>query len=135
MTNKKFGRKREHGQTMAEFTLVLPVLAILLFGVIQFGIVFNHYLAVTDAVRAGARQAAVARYLPPGQREAKVKAKVYASADGLDASKLKVTVSAAGGWDPGTDVTVTATYPYSINLLGKVVKDGLLTSRTTERVE
>jgi Flp pilus assembly protein TadG len=135
MNIKKFPRKREQGQTMAEFTLVLPVLAILLFGVIQFGIAFNNYLAVTDAVRAGARQAAVARYLPPSQREGKVKAKVYASADGLDASKLTVTVAASGGWEPGTDVTVTASYPYSINLLGKVVKDGFLTSKTTERVE
>ena len=120
---------------MAEFTLVLPVLAILLFGVIQFGIVFNNYLAVTDAVRAGARQAAVARYLPPADREGKVRARVYASADGLDASKLKVTVSASSNWDPGSDVTVTASYPYSINLLGRVVKNGNLTSKTTERVE
>ena len=120
---------------MAEFTLVLPVLAILLFGVIQFGIAFNNYLAVTDAVRAGARQAAVARYLPPGEREAKVRAKVISSADGLDTSKLSITVSASDGWSPGSDVTVTASYPYSINLLGKVVKDGLLTSKTTERVE
>jgi Flp pilus assembly protein TadG len=120
---------------MAEFTLVLPVLAILLFGVIQFGIAFNNYLAVTDAVRAGARQAAVARYLPPGEREAKVRAKVISSADGLDASKLTITVSASDSWSPGSDVTVTASYPYSINLLGKVVKDGLLTSKTTERVE
>jgi len=135
MALTKFRKKNEQGQTMAEFTLVLPVLAILLFGVIQFGIVFNNYLAVTDAVRAGARQAAVARYLPPASRDSKVRAKVYSSADNLDASKLKVTVSAPGGWEPGTDVTVTATYPYSINLLGKVVKDGLLTSKTTERVE
>ncbi|HYY34471.1 MAG TPA: TadE/TadG family type IV pilus assembly protein [Gaiellaceae bacterium] len=132
---KKFRRRTEHGQTMAEFTLVLPVLAILLFGVIQFGIVFNNYLAVTDAVRAGARQAAVARYLPPGQRESKVKAKVYASASGLDTSKLKVTVAASDSWNPGSDVTVTASYPYSINLLGRVVKSGALTSSTTERVE
>jgi Flp pilus assembly protein TadG len=132
---KKFQRKREQGQTMAEFTLVLPVLAILLFGVIQFGIVFNNYLAVTDAVRAGARQAAVARYLPPGQRESKVRAKVLASADGLNASKLKITVSASNAWTPGSDVTVSASYPYSINLLGKVVKSGNLTSSTTERVE
>jgi Flp pilus assembly protein TadG len=132
---KRFQRKREQGQTMAEFTLVLPVLAILLFGVIQFGIVFNNYLAVTDAVRAGARQAAVARYLPPADRAGKVRARVYASADGLDASKLKVTVSASSNWDPGSDVTVTASYPYSINLLGKVVKNGNLTSKTTERVE
>jgi Flp pilus assembly protein TadG len=131
----KFRRKREQGQTMAEFTLVLPVLAILLFGVIQFGIVFNNYLQVTDAVRAGARQAAVARYLPASEREAKVKAKVYASADGLDSSKLNVTVSPSAAWEPGSDVTVTASYPYSINLLGKVVKSGVLTSKTTERVE
>jgi Flp pilus assembly protein TadG len=135
MTSKKLRRKREQGQTMAEFTLVLPVLAILLFGIVQFGIVFNNYLAVTDAVRAGARQAAVSRFVPAGQRDAKVKAKVYASADGLDTSKLKVSVSASGGWQPGTDVTVTATYPYSINLLGRVVKDGVLESKTTERVE
>jgi Flp pilus assembly protein TadG len=135
MTIKKFRKKREQGQTMAEFTLVLPVLAILLFGVVQFGIVFNNYLQVTDAVRAGARQAAVARFLPAGERDSKVRSKVYASADGLDASKLKVTISASGGWQPGSDVTVAATYPYSINLLGKVVKNGLLTSQTTERVE
>ena len=32
-------------------------------------------------------------------------------------------------------MTVKATYPYSINLLGFVVKSGLLTSQTTERVE
>jgi Flp pilus assembly protein TadG len=120
---------------MAEFALVLPVLAILLFGVIQFGIAFNNYLAVTDAVRAGARQAAVARYLPPGEREATVEARVYAAADHLDTSKLDVTVSASDGWAPGSDVTVSASYPYSINLLGKVVKDGFLTSETTERVE
>jgi Flp pilus assembly protein TadG len=135
MIIKKIPKKREQGQTMAEFALVLPVLAILLFGVIQFGIAFNNYLAVTDAVRAGARQAAVARYLPPGEREAAVEAKVYAAADHLDTDKLTVTVSPSDEWEPGSDVTVSASYPYSINLLGKVVKDGLLTSETTERVE
>jgi Flp pilus assembly protein TadG len=135
MAFKKFRRKREQGQTMAEFTLVLPVLAILLFGVIQFGIVFNHYLAVTDAVRAGARQAAVARFLPAAEREAKVEEKVRASAENLDQDILEVSVEPSDDWEPGSDVTVTATYEYSINLLGKVVKDGLLTSKTTERVE
>jgi Flp pilus assembly protein TadG len=135
MTSKRLQSKNQQGQTMAEFSLVLPVLAILLFGVIQFGIVFNNYLAVTDAVRAGARQAAVARYLPPAEREAKVEAKVRASAENLDQDILEVTVDPSDDWEPGSDVTVTATYEYSINLLGKVVKDGLLTSKTTERVE
>ncbi len=48
---------------MTEFALVLPILVILLFGVIQFGIVFNNYITVTDAVRAGARKGAVGRHL------------------------------------------------------------------------
>jgi Flp pilus assembly protein TadG len=135
MTFKRFQSKNQQGQTMAEFSLVLPVLAILLFGVIQFGIVFNNYLAVTDAVRAGARQAAVARYLPAAERVPKVEAKVRASAENLDQDILEVSVDPSDDWEPGSDVTVTATYEYSINLLGKVVKDGLLTSKTTERVE
>ena len=53
--------KSSDGQTMVEFALVLPLLAMLLFGVIQFGIVFNNYLDLTDATRAGARKAAVSR--------------------------------------------------------------------------
>ena len=51
----------DRGQTLVEFALVLPLLALLLFGVIQFGIVFNNYIDLTDAVRAGARKAAVSR--------------------------------------------------------------------------
>jgi Flp pilus assembly protein TadG len=131
----KFRRKRQQGQTMVEFTLVFPVLAILLFGVIQFGIAFNNYLALTDAVRAGSRQASVARYLPDTQRQSKVESKVRASANNLNQSKLKVFVTPTSNWDPGSDVTVKATYPYSISLLGVVVKSGTLQSQNTERVE
>ena len=46
---------------MTEFALVFPILALLLFGVIQFGLVFNNYITMTDAIRAGARKAAVSR--------------------------------------------------------------------------
>jgi Flp pilus assembly protein TadG len=121
---------------MVEFTLVFPVLAILLFGVIQFGIAFNNYLALTDAVRAGARQGAVARFLPASQRVPTVESKVRQSAANLTQSKLKVFVTATStNWDTGSDVTVRATYPYSISLLGVVVKSGTLQSSTTERVE
>lgn len=122
---------------MVEFTLVFPVLAILLFGVIQFGIAFNRYLAVTDAVRAGARQAAVSRYLPDADRVSTVEAQVRQAADNLDQTKLDVEVEpdAVSPWQPGSDVTVRASYPYSINLLGVVVKSGTLESQTTERVE
>jgi len=49
---------------MTEFALALPILALLLFAVIQFGIVFNNYVTLTDATRAGARKGAVSRRLP-----------------------------------------------------------------------
>lgn len=121
----------ERGQSLTEFALVLPLVALLLFGVIQFGIVFHQYVTLTDAVRAGARQGAVGRHQsdPAGDAEDRVRE----SAADLDQAKLSVSVSST--WQQGEDVSVTATYPYSIDLLGVVVKSGNLTSTTTERVE
>jgi Flp pilus assembly protein TadG len=119
------------GQAMTELAIVMPVLALVLFGVIQFGIVFNNYVTLTDAVRAGARTAAVsgAAGNPSGATIARVKS---AAAD-LKVSNLNVTV--ASSWQSGADVTVNADYPYSISLLGMVVASGRLRSATTERVE
>ena len=116
---------------MTEFALVMPILLFLLLGIIQFGIVFNNYVTLTDAVRAGARKGAVARRLsnPSGA----VQTQVRNSATDLKQSNLSVTVTST--FAPGSDVTVTATYPYSISLLGLVVKSGSLHSTTTERVE
>ncbi len=129
-------RKRTHfraqnGQTMAEFALVLPLLALLLFGVIQFGIAFNHYITLTDAVRAGARKGAVGRHL--SDPEGSVIAQVRASATDLKPAELAIDVESS--WMPGEEVRVSASYPYSINLFGVVVKSGRLNSETTERVE
>ena len=121
----------EKGQSMAEFAIVLPILVVFLFGVIQFGITFNNYLTLTDAVRAGARTAAVARQDSDPVGEATTM--VRNSAANLNQSNLNVSVSS--DWQSGDNVTVTATYPYSISLLGLVVSSGNLTSQTTERVE
>lgn len=118
------------GQTMVEFTLVLPLLLVVLFGIIQFGITFNHYVTLTDAVRAGARTAAVSRQVscPVCVTTAKVKA-----ASGSMAPDVTVTVTST--WQHGDDVVVKATVPYSINLMGLVISSGNLSSTTTERVE
>ena len=118
---------------MTEFAIVLPLLAVLLFGIVQLGIAFNNYMTVTDATRAGARKAAVSRDLadPRGAAETAVRS----SASTLSQDNLLVDVDS--NFEPGSDVTVTASYPYSISLplIGLVVTDGHLTSSTTERVE
>jgi Flp pilus assembly protein TadG len=126
-------RVRTHddkGQTMVEFTLVLPILMVVLFGIIQFGITFKDYVTLTDAVRAGARTAAVSRY--SADPVADTKARVKSAAD-LVPAQVNVTVMST--WVHGDDVVVTATYPYAISLFGVVVSSGNLSSSTTERVE
>ncbi len=144
MISKHKNVKSEKGQAMVEFAIVAPLLLVLVFGIIQFGIVFNHYMTLTDAVRAGARQAAVSRALPDPATAAENRVRSAAAGslrDANDTSALVVTVTPhdpASGQDKfaqGGDVTVTATYPYSINLFGFVVGAGRLTSETTERVE
>jgi Flp pilus assembly protein TadG len=116
---------------MTEFALVLPILAILLFGVIQFGIVFNHYITLTDAVRAGARKGAVGRHLQ--NPDAAVVQAVRNAATDMNQGQLQVSVTST--WEPGSDVEVRGSYPYQINLLGVVVRSGRMTSTTKERVE
>lgn len=124
--------RAEKGQTMVEFALVVPILLVILFGIIQFGIVYKNYVTLTDATRVGARKAAVSRHEPNPVGVAEAAAR--GSATGLDQSELDVSVSASA-WEHGEDVTVTATYPYEIDLLGLVVASGRLESATTERVE
>jgi Flp pilus assembly protein TadG len=128
---RKIDIRSQQGQSLTEFALALPVLALLLFAVIQFGIAFNNYVTLTDATRAGARKAAIGRQLtdPVGSCQTAIRS----SAANLKQPDLAPTCVST--WQPGADVTVTATYPYSISLLGLVVKSGRLSSTTTERVE
>jgi hypothetical protein len=46
-----------------------------------------------------------------------------------------VTVTAPSWTTAGSQITVTAKYPYEVNLLGWVVASGKLTSTMKERLE
>ena len=47
------------GQTLVEFALIAPVIFILLFGIIDFGMALDRRLTLQHAVREGARYGAV----------------------------------------------------------------------------
>jgi hypothetical protein len=51
-------KQKRRGQSLVEFTIMLPVLLILLSGLIEFGFLLNAYLDVIDAAREAARSAA-----------------------------------------------------------------------------
>ena len=123
--------RNERGQTMVEFALVVPILCVVLFGILQFGALYNDYVTLTDATRVGARKAATSRQ--EASPAAAAEAATRSAAQGLTQADLAVSVAAA--WERGQTVTVKATYPYEIDLLGVVVASGNLESETTERIE
>jgi hypothetical protein len=52
----------DDGQNMVEFALLLPVLVFMAMAIVQFGVVFNDYIQLNNAVREGARRASVHFY-------------------------------------------------------------------------
>jgi Flp pilus assembly protein TadG len=130
--SRRHSRSSESGQTAVEFALVLPILAVLLIAIVEFGVVFHDYVTVTDASRVAAREAAVSRHT--GDFGAAAEAAGAEAAESLN-DDLVVDCAAEDWTRPGTDVSCTVTYPYSIDVLGWVVASGDLTSETTERLE
>jgi Flp pilus assembly protein TadG len=130
MTNKL---KNERGQTMTELALVLPILVVLVLAIAQFGVAFNNYVTLTDAARAAARKGAVSR--EAGNPTGDCQSAGYAAGQNLNNPGTDFVVTCSSSWSQGSDVTVTASYPYSISLLGWVVASGRINTTMRERVE
>ena len=118
---------------MTELAMVLPILVVLVLAIAQFGIAFNNYVSLTDAARAASRKGAVSRNSsdPAGD----CRSAGYAAGSDLKNPGTDFLLSCSSSWTIGSDVTVTASYPYNISLLGWVVKSGSLTTTMKERVE
>jgi Flp pilus assembly protein TadG len=64
--NRKRAIRGERGAALVEFTLVLPLLLLLLLGMLEFGRVFNYWIDETHLANVAARFAAVDRNPGPG---------------------------------------------------------------------
>ena len=118
--------------------LVFPLLLMVMFGIIQCGILFNNWVLLTDAVRAGSRQLAISR--APGQDACQLAlATLRASAAGLNPANLAVTWTVTDSCTnllAGSEATLRATYPCELAIMGVVYVPGcVLRAQTTERVE
>lgn len=51
--------KRERGAALVEFAFVVPLLAMFLFGIVQFGLAYDKKQSINSAAREGARAAAI----------------------------------------------------------------------------
>jgi Flp pilus assembly protein TadG len=142
---KRFTRiRREDGQALIEFVLVLPILLMLATAITSFGLTFYRYIALTDAVRAGARTLSLGRGSPDPCTPAITETKNSANTPGVPVPTVQLIVNGVqenapctsdSNWVQGNQVTVTASIPYSLNIFGVTVKSGTLTAQATDAVE
>lgn len=61
-------RNEESASALVEFTMILPILVMIMVGILTFGLTLNNYLELTQAVNNAARQISVSRsfYATPG---------------------------------------------------------------------
>jgi len=96
--------KSEKGASAVEFAIILPILVMLIFGIVQFGIAYNNYIALTHAAREGARLAAVNMDEILGIEEFENRIKESAPSVSIES----ITLSGQDG-DIGDSVAVTVT--------------------------
>ena len=114
------------GQASVEFALVLPLLILLALGLLQAVVLGMDAARVNGAAREAARAAAVGANPQSDGSEAGLQATTLAP------SRMKVTVSEAGG---RVRVDVAYTSPTDVPLVGGLLGDVTLTATAVMRVE
>lgn len=105
--------RRDSGASLAEFALVLPVLVMIVFGIIEFGIAFTKAQAIEAAAREGARLASI-----ESSTVGDIEARVNDALTGIPMSGPP-TVSVTPGTctnRPGESVTVGVSTTHMINI-------------------
>ncbi len=103
---------------MVEMIIVLPVLLLLLFGIIEFSILFSRLQTVTNAAREGARDAVVFRLACNAatvQSEVRDTVQAYAASGGVTVSASDISVTGAcSGTNNNTTVQVVSNYAFMV---------------------
>jgi Flp pilus assembly protein TadG len=93
---------------MVEFAIVLPLLLLLVTGIIQFGLLFNRYLTLTDAARSGAQTLSLGRNTENTDPCDPAIAQTLSSASDVGLTSGQVTTSFS---NPSADYCGTGSYP------------------------
>lgn len=110
--------KCTRGQSLVEFSLILPILMILVFGILDFGLGLRSYISLSNAVREGARYASVGNPVGiesdcNGMTNDTVYGRICVATGGLNPTELDPDVSFPQGVAPGNSVVVSAVYTYN----------------------
>ena len=130
--------RSESGASAVEFALLLPVLMLILFGIIEFGMALYRQAILTNASREGARLGIVQSVPAITNGQINTAIDNYLTPAGIVPGDVSRTIVAGGV--TGTPVIVTLTLPYTFVSLpgltsGSVVPTINLTARTEMRHE
>jgi Flp pilus assembly pilin Flp len=104
--------RQQDGAAAVEFALLLPLLVLLLFGLIQFGIAFNTRIQATNAAREAARAAVIGidNWDDVGGLEFWEGVRQRAGVGDISNCSLTTTAEVIGG-------TLTVTFDYPLELM------------------
>ncbi len=109
--------KKQEGQALVEFALVLIILLILIMGIIDFGMAFHGLVTVNTAAREGARQGVVLENEGGEVTTETVETAAHRVTATLPGSPDDVTVSVndgAGLPASGEELMVRVSYDYTL---------------------
>ena len=114
--------KKQRGTAAVEFAIVLPVLVLLLFGTIEFGLLLYNQQVMTNASREGARAGIVSQTprVSDGEIAAVVTAYCGENLVTFGAENAPVCQVARSGTAFGDDLTVDVTYNYAFLVLSNL---------------
>jgi Flp pilus assembly protein TadG len=121
--------RRSCGQAIVEFTLLLPIILIIVGGLTDFGLVLYVSLSTQNAVRDGARIAAAGADPTIVQNE--VKNRIPSIGQFTNVSVPPPTTSSMSACSGQQSVTVTAQGTYNFAFLKYIKFDTMLISRST----
>ena len=110
---------RNAGMAMVEMVIVLPLLLMMLFAIMEFGVLFGRWQTVTNAAREGARTAVVFRTdcdVDAVRAEVKDVVKNYSSGIGITLTDTDIAVNGICG-AKNTSSTVRVILPYVFRVL------------------
>ena len=89
-------RLNERGAVAAEFALLLPVILLILFGTIEFGMIMYSREVITNASREGARAGIVQVSPKPTAGAITTIATTYLTGTGINPANVTIAVTGAG---------------------------------------
>lgn len=104
-------KQNERGAVAAEFAILLPVLLLIVFGTIEFGMMMYGREVVTNATREGARYGIIAQTPAVTSGQMITLATNYLTGTGVNPASVTFSAPACCGVT-GTPVTLSAIYRY-----------------------